>query len=123
MPRVTLVMVPEPGLPQDAGAPAPRYELDLRLDAQGLPDAEAWRRGTAPWPARGEWPGRPPVEGDVQYDPDTGWALRFFPAEAQAPDAPLHELVQLPSSMRPGELVRIREPSGVEHAWRIVSVT
>jgi hypothetical protein len=120
MPTVTLVMAWGPGYP--AGKEAPRTEMEFTLDKQGYPDPEAWRNASAPWRARRSWPGEEDWEGDVQYDPDTGWSLRFFPVAAAAPDAPLHDLVQMSGPLRPGEIVTIREPDGASYAWRVVSV-
>lgn len=109
-----------PGLPE--GSPQHRYELSIALDAQGMPSAESWEADTAPWPARRLWPGEGLMEGDVQYDPDLGWALRFFRGGDRADDAPLHAVMQGQMRFRPGENVTIAEPDGQENAWRVVSV-
>ncbi len=120
MPKITLVMASGPGFPE--GSEAHRYEVQLALDAQGQPDAAAWHADPAPWRARRIWPGEPETEGDVLYDPDTGWALRFFRGGADAPDAPLHHLRHIPGPMRPGEVLTIEEPDGRGYAFRIVGV-
>ncbi|UFN48869.1 hypothetical protein LPC08_23180 [Roseomonas sp. OT10] len=120
MTRIILSPSGGPGLPE--GSPEHRYELELVLDGQGLPSAEAWLGDTNPWPARRQWPGQGVMEGDVQYDPDLGWALRFFHPSDRADDAPLHAVMQVRTWLRPGENVTIVEPNGKEHGWRVVSI-
>ena len=119
MPLVTLVMATGPGFPQgDAGH---RYELSVALTPGGHLDPVAWQQDTQPWPAVRFWPGGPPRTGDVHWDEDTGWSLRFFPASGEAADAPLHALIRNPGQLRPGEYVTIRETEGGEYAYRVVS--
>lgn len=119
MPKVTLVLAAGPGFPN--GSPNRRYELEVTLDPTGHLDAAAWREDPKPWPARREWPGEAPRAGDVQHEPETGWSLRFFPGPGEAGDAPLHAVIRGAALMRPGEYLTIREPSGVEYSYRIVS--
>ncbi|MBX6747281.1 MAG: hypothetical protein IRY87_35065 [Acetobacteraceae bacterium] len=119
MPTVTLVMAAGPGFP--GGSPAHRYELDVALDAAGHLDARAWQTDPRPWVARRYWPGEPMLSGEVLYDPDTGWSMRFSPRADDAGDAPLHEVIRGPALMRPGDYLTIREPDGAEYSYRIVS--
>ncbi|WP_426956167.1 hypothetical protein [Muricoccus radiodurans] len=120
MPLVVLSPGGGTGLPE--GSPEHRYELRLTLDPQGYPDPAAWQADPEPWPARRIWPGQGLMEGDVQYDPDEGWALRFFRRDDSPVDAPLHAVLRSRSPCRPGETVTIAEPDGREYAWRIVGV-
>lgn len=151
MPRpvtVTLAMAHGPGLPQ--GSPERRYELRVVLDSRGCLDAEAWFADPEPWPVRRLWPGEPERQGDMQYDPDSGWSLRLFAggrerggagsaagggaapsgagqrardaAAADLSDAPLQHLFHSPGPMRPGEYVSITESDGREYSYRIVGV-
>ncbi len=117
---VTLVLASGPGFPD--GSADHRYEVELALDAGGHPDAAAWAADPAPWRARRLWPGSAVLEGDVQHDPDTGWSVTFFGADADRPDAPLHGLIRSIAQVRPGEYVTIREPDGVEYSYRVVSL-
>ncbi|MFC0410018.1 hypothetical protein [Roseomonas elaeocarpi] len=110
-----------PGLPE--GSPEHRYEINLTLDGGGLPSAEAWQADPAPWLARRIWPGDGLSEGDVQYDPDLGWTLRFFRQPGAADDAPLHAMIQGHLRLRPGEHVTIVEPDGRSNSWRVVGVS
>ena len=119
MPTVTLVMAAGPGFP--GGSPAHRYELDVALDAAGHLDARAWQTDPRPWVARRYWPREPMLSGEVLYDPDTGWSMRFSPRADDAGDAPLHEVIRGPALMRPGDYLTIREPDGAEYSYRIVS--
>lgn len=122
MPLVTLVMANGPGFPQ--GSADHRYELTATLTPDGLLDPVAWRDDPNPWPSTRSWPGEPSYRGDVQWDDDTGWSLRFFPPEGSGAydlDAPLHALVRHAGRLRPGEYVTIREPHGIEYAYRVVS--
>lgn len=120
MPLVTLVMANGPGLPQ--GSADHRYELDVALTPGEHLDADAWRTSAAPWPATRTWPGEPPRTGDVQWDEDTGWSLRFFPGDGERVDAPLHSLITNAGQLRPGEYVTIQEPDGGEYGYRVVGV-
>ncbi|MFT8244053.1 hypothetical protein [Roseomonas sp. BN140053] len=117
---VTLSPSGGPGLPE--GSPEHRYEICLTLDPHGQPSADAWLADGEPWPARRYWPGEGLIEGDVQYDPDLGWALRFFQRPDRAIDAPLHAMIRGNVRWRPGENVTIAEPDGQENAWRVVNV-
>ncbi|MCK8785068.1 hypothetical protein M0638_11800 [Roseomonas sp. NAR14] len=121
MATVTLVMAWGPGLPE--GSPGHRYEMSVTLDPQGHIDPAAWQADPNPWPARRIWPAEPERHGDVQYDPEYGWSLRFFGGAAQAPDVPLQDVLQPSGPMRPGEYVGIREADGEDYGYRIVSVT
>ena len=120
MPWIILSPSGGPGLPE--GSPEHRYELKLLLDAQGQPSAEAWLADPEPWPARRFWPRDGLMEGDVQYDPDLGWALRFFRQGDAAADAPLHAMIRGNIRLRPGENITLVEPDGQENAWRIVGI-
>ena len=120
MPWIILSPSGGSGLPE--GSPEHRYEMELSLDGQGQPSAAAWLADPAPWKARRIWPRDGLMEGDVQYDPDLGWALRFFRRDDSAADAPLHAVIRGKGRLRPGENVTIAEPDGKENSWRVVSV-
>ena len=121
MPTVTLVLASGPQHPQ--GSPDHRFELELTLDRDGRPDPGAWAADPAPWAARRHRPGEPGQEGDVQYDPDIGWRIRFLDEEeAGADDAPLAALIYFDGRWRPGEIVTLAGRSGRDTAWRIVAV-
>jgi hypothetical protein len=120
MPLVVLSPSGGTGLPE--GSPEHRYELQLTLDAQGYPDADAWLADKATWPARRFWPGEGLMDGDVIYDPDSGWAMRFFRRDDSPVDAPIHAVLRRTGPFRPGENVTIAELNGREYAWRIVGV-
>ncbi|MBX9593660.1 MAG: hypothetical protein K2X46_04800 [Roseomonas sp.] len=115
---VTLVMTWSPGT--GVGDEPARIVFAIALDGQGQPDAGAWLADPAPWPARYEAAGKPPMAGDVTHDED-GWSLRFFTDAAAAPDAPMHRILHL-GMPRPGEVLTIREPNGAEAAWRVVGI-
>ncbi|MDO9712130.1 hypothetical protein [Paracraurococcus lichenis] len=120
MPLVTLVVAAGPGVPQ--GDPGRRYELSVALTPGGQLDAEAWQAGPAPWSARRTWPGLPPQQGDMLFDPDTGcWSIRL-PAPGPTSDAPLHAEIRNAGQLRPGEYVTIQEPDGGEFSYRVVAV-
>jgi hypothetical protein len=120
MPRVILVLSAGPGFP--AGSADHRYEIEARLDAAGQLDADAWHHDPQPWPARRFRPGEPMRRGDVQHDPETGWSLRFDPADA-APDAvELTEPIVSAGVLRPGEHVTLRAEDGREFSYRVVGV-
>jgi hypothetical protein len=121
-PRVKVLLVLAPGPSWPDGSAEHRYTLVAMLDSQGHLDPRGWQEDPEPWPAERTWPGEPLREGDVQYDPDSGWSLRFFGAPLQAPDAPLHNVIRGEALMRPGEYVTIAEPDGQEYAYRIVGV-
>ncbi len=120
MPWIILSPSGGPGLPE--GSPEYRYEFQLSLDQNGHPSVEAWLADAEPWRARRFWPRDGLIDGDVQYDPDLGWALRFFRQERDAADAPLHAVIRGNVRLRPGENVTIVEPDGQENAWRVVSM-
>ncbi|MDP3415681.1 hypothetical protein [Falsiroseomonas sp.] len=117
--EVTLVRTWSPADPQaNAGY---RLIFAMALDAHGMPDVQALRAGTEPWPARLEMPDAPPILGDVAHD-EEGWALRFPQAGDSLSEAPLHRILGAGGWLRPGEVVSIRRPDGAESAWRIVAV-
>jgi hypothetical protein len=120
MPLVVLSPSGGTGLPE--GSPEHRYEVQLALDPQGFPDSKAWLDDPATWPARRFWPGQGLMDGDVIYDPDMGWALRFFRRNDNPIDAPIQAVIRSSAPCRPGENVTIAEPDGREFAWRIVGV-
>jgi len=109
-----------PGFPD--GSPEHRYEITLALDATGRPDGQAWAAHQEPWRARRIMPGTAPVEGDVQFDPDNGWSIRFFGAAAEGPDAPETRFDCGPEPVRPGEYVTVTEPDGAAFTYRVVAV-
>jgi hypothetical protein len=120
MPLVTLVMANGPGFPQ--GSADHRYELAVTLTPGGHLDPAAWRADPSPWQATRSWAGSPPRPGDVQWDDETGWSLRFVPATGEDVDTPPHALIRNAGRLRPGEYVTIREPDGTEYGYRVVSV-
>lgn len=121
MSTVTLVLASGAHFP--VGSPDHRYELDLTLDRDGRLDPAAWNEDEAAWAARRFRPGDPMQEGDVQYDEDQGWTLRFFGEdEAGADDTPLAASLHHEGPWRPGEIVTLRGRGGRESVWRIVAV-
>jgi hypothetical protein len=118
--RVLLALAAGPGLPE--GSPEHRYEIELALDAAGQPDAAAWWADPAPWHARRMAPGLPAAEGDVQYDADHGWSIRFFAAAAEGPDMPETRFDCGAEPLRPGQHVTVTEPDGTAYAYRVVGV-
>lgn len=119
MPLVTLVMANGPGFPQ--GSADHRYELSVRLTPGGQLDAAAWQADPNTWPATRYRPGEAPRGGDVQWDDETGWSLRFFAASGGAIDAPLQALIRNAGQLRPGEYLTIQESEGPACSWRVVS--
>lgn len=118
--QVLLALAAGPGYP--AGSPEHRYEIELALDAAGRPDGAAWVVDPEPWRARRVAPGVAPVEGDVQFDPDNGWSIRFYGAAADSPDAPEAQFDSGAEPVRPGEYVTVTEPDGVAFTYRVVGV-
>jgi hypothetical protein len=117
---VILALAAGPGFPD--GSPEHRYEIDLALDPAGRPDAAAWAADPQPWRARRILPDAAPEPGDVQYEPDHGWSIRFFGRAAEGPDAPETRFDCGPDPVRPGEHVTVTEPDGAEFAYRVVGV-
>jgi hypothetical protein len=117
---VLLALAAGPGFPE--GCPEHRYEIALALDAAGRPDGAAWAADPTPWRARRIVPEAAPLEGDVQFDPDTGWSIRFFNAAAEGPDAPETAFATGTEPVRPGEYVLVTEPDGGEFTYRVVGV-
>ncbi|MBP0465284.1 hypothetical protein J5Y09_15270 [Roseomonas sp. PWR1] len=122
MPTVTVILAlaAGPGFPD--GSPDHRYEIDLALDAAGRPDAEAWAADPVPWRARRILPEAAPEQGDVQYDPDHGWSIRFFGRATEGPDAPETRFDCGVDPLRPGEHVTVTEPGGAAFAYRVVGI-
>ena len=117
---VTLSMVAGPGFP--LGCQDHRYEIELALDATGYLDPLAWAEDPAPWRARHYRPDAPPEQGDVQYDGDNGWFIRFSGSLAERFDAPEARFDPGTSPIRPGEHVTITEVDGGVYDYRIVGV-
>ena len=117
---VMLVLAAGPGLP--GGSTEHRLEIELALDAAGRPDGAAWTADPVPWRARRIAPGEEPVTGAVQYDPDTGWSIRFYGAAADSPDAPESGFDAGSEPVRPGEYMTITEPDGATLSYRVVGV-
>ena len=105
------------------GNPGHRYEIDLALDSSGRPDGAAWAADPMPWRARRFAPGVASVEGDVQFDPDFGWSIRFYRAAAEGPDVPEAGFDTGTEPVRPGEYVTVTEPDGAVFSYRVVAVT
>lgn len=120
MVTVLLALAVGPGFPQ--GSADHRYEIELALDAAGHPDAAAWLAEPEPWRARRTIPGAVPLQGDVQFDADHGWSIRFFGSAADGPDAPEARFDCGTEPMRPGAYVTVTEPDGAEFAYRVVGV-
>lgn len=117
---VTLAMAPGPGFPH--GSPDHRYVVHLRLDAEARLDVAAWVADPAPWPAERARPGAPPQGGDVQYEPEAGWALRFFTGSDDSPDVPSVMMVPQDGRIRPGSYIRLFDPCDVPRDYRVVGV-
>ncbi|MDB5317124.1 MAG: hypothetical protein JWO26_3794 [Rhodospirillales bacterium] len=117
--NVTLAMAPGPGFPE--GSPDHRYIIALALDHDGRPDASAWIADDAPWRAMRIRPGETDIRGDVQYDPDSGWSLRFFNLADDRSDAPTTGLI-VHETLRPGAYVTVNEPQGEPRSFRVVGV-
>lgn len=117
---VLLALAAGPGFPE--GSPEHRYEIELVLDQAGWPDATAWTADPAPWRAWRIAPEATPAEGDVQFDPDDGWSIRFYRAVADSPDAPETRFQCGPDPVRPGGYMTVSEPDGVEYSYRVVGV-
>jgi hypothetical protein len=117
---VLLAMTAGPGFPE--GSPEHRYEIALALDQAGRPDGAAWQADLEPWRARRVAPGAAPAEGDVQFDPDNGWSIRFYGTAADSPDAPETRFDIGAEQLRPGGYVAVTEPDGSAYAYRIVGV-
>ncbi len=119
MPIVTLVLAAGRGFP--SGSADHRYEVELALDPLGRPDAAAWQADPAPWPARRFRPGAPQRSGEVRFDADTGWSLRFPPTGPEEAGELTEPLLNA-TSLRPGEHVTLRGGDGADFAYRVVSV-
>ena len=117
---VQLALAAGPDFPE--GSPEHRYEIALALDATGRPDGAAWASDQEPWRARRIVPGVAPVEGDVQFDPDNGWSIRFYRMAADSPDAPETRFQCGPDPVRPGGYMTVNEPNGAEYTYRVVGV-
>lgn len=109
-----------PGFPE--GSAGHRYEIELALDPAGRPDGGAWTAEPEPWRARRIAPGVEPVSGDVQFDPDNGWSIRFYGAAADSPDAPETRFDSGAEPVRPGEYMTVTEPDGAVFTYRVVGV-
>ncbi|HEV7263905.1 MAG TPA: hypothetical protein VGN83_03160 [Falsiroseomonas sp.] len=143
---VTLAQAWDPAGPAEQ---AGRIEFAVVLDQHGHPDLDAWFDDPDPWPARrlpaapppqrGEAARAPipgdtapapipgdtapaPVPGDVAHD-EEGWHLRLPAEGGKDPDAPGHRLLNISGGLRPGEVLTLRAPDGVETAWRVVGVS
>ena len=103
-------------------AAAGLIEFAVALDAQGQPDAQAWRDDPVAWPASLARPDQPPQQGDVALD-EHGWQLRFFIDGGSAADMPVHRLLNIGTGLRPGEVLTLHAPDGEETAWRVVGVS
>ncbi len=120
MVTVLLALATGPGFPQ--GSPDHRYEISLTLDAAGRPDGAAWLAEPEPWRARRITPDAAPIEGDVQFDADYGWSIRFFGAVADSPDVPEASFDCGTEPLRPGAYVTVTEPDGAAFVYRVVGV-
>lgn len=119
---VTLALVSGPGLPHGEH-PDHRIEAQIVLDAGGRPDPAAWIADPGPWTARRMAPPAPPQDGAVHHDPDEGWTLRFWPREADRPEARPSRFDAGTDPLRPGEYVRVTDPDGSQWSYRVVGVT
>lgn len=115
---VTLARAWEPGA---VGAEGEAIEFAVALDGGGMPEVQAWLDDPAVWPASWRRPGESPRGGDVAHDED-GWQLRFYAGDPRDPDIPAYRLCNLGGGLRPGEVLTLCHPDGVETTWRVVGV-
>lgn len=93
-----------------------RWELTLRLDRDGQPDATAWQEG---WTVRRIAEDGSETVGDIVPDGAGGWLFRI-PPDDDSPAA-----AQWPAggpSLHPGAVVLLRGPGGETADWRVVAV-
>ncbi|HYF09194.1 MAG TPA: hypothetical protein VD970_16355 [Acetobacteraceae bacterium] len=102
----------------------PDHKIEMRvvLDRHGRLDMHAWEADPEAWVARRLRPDAPSVRGDVQYDPDEGWVLRFYQGHDQSPDAPRCVLGIGVGPLRPGHCISVIEPGWKHYGYRIVGV-
>lgn len=116
---LALIGAPEP----PSGAPADGWiAIDVVLDAAGRLDAQAWARRAERWAARRSSEASTPESGDLSFDEDNGWSLRFYGAAADRPDAPPVLLDPGPDPLRPGAHVTLREADVDEATYRVVGL-
>lgn len=117
---ISLVLAAGPGFPN--GSPDHRYALTVQLDGSGRLTGDMWFADPRVWTATRHWPDDQERQGDIIFDPDHGWSLRFFPRPGEAGDAPLMALTHIADVLRPGEYLTVREPDGRDYSYRIVQV-
>lgn len=93
-----------------------RLELHVVPDPSGRPDASAWAARDAAWAARLN-----DRQGDLVHDA-AGWLLRLAEAGALLDDMPAHAISFPDGTLRPGAVLGLRAPDGVETAWMVVAV-
>jgi hypothetical protein len=113
MAKVTMLLAYAPGRPE--GDLTDRLELHAGLTPQGQIDDAAFLADPQPWPSLRVLPDGGERHGEL-VSLETGWALRSIRSE----DEPLWALEG--RVFRPGELVTLRRPDGVEHVFRVVNV-
>ena len=118
---VTLALVSGPD-PSQGENPEQRIEMRVVLDTAGRLDAEAWQADPASWTARRIRPDSTPIGGDVWFEPDHGWTLRFWRSEGEEAEAPPALLDPGPDPLRPGEYVTVTAASGKQYGYRVVGV-
>lgn len=121
MPRpVLLALAAGPGFP--GGDPEQRYQITLAFDGADRPDPAAWAADPEPWRASRMRPGEPPMQGDVQFDGDNGWSIRFFSGAADSPDAPESGFDFGADPVRLGSYATITEADGARRVYRVVQI-
>lgn len=120
MTMLTLVLANGRGFP--SGSADHRYELEATLDTAGRLDEDAWRADAVPWPVRRFRPGEPQLDGELRLDEETGWSLRFVRPGGDQGAGEITEPLVRAGTLRPGEYVSLRDASGEEFSYRIVSM-
>ncbi len=114
MAKLTMLLARGPGRPE--GDLNDRLTVRLALNAQGQVDSAAYDTDPMPWLAVRDRPGMHDKQSEL-IRLDEGWALQSLISE----DDPLWAFEG--HVFRPGELVRLKRPDGVELLFRIVAST
>ena len=114
MAKLTMLLAKGPGRPE--GDLNDRLTVRLALNTQGQIDSAAYDSDPVPWLATRDRPGMQDKQSEL-IRLDEGWALQSLISE----DDPLWAFEG--HVFRPGELVRLGRPDGVELLFRIVAST